>query len=120
MTDDHHLIAWPSLPLTLCSRGPGSRRDRPAPLGGKLADAVIELVVWVIFVETGRFVVAIISLGRWRGTFRRNNEERIYGAAGALSFRRDGTRIITTAGLCWIGFLFYCFLGIAIMLLMAG
>lgn len=120
MTDAQHLIAWPALPLTLSSRSPGSRRDRPAPLGGKLADAVIELVFWVIFVETGRFVVAIISLGRWRGTVRRNNEERIYGAAGALSFCRDGTRIITTVGLCWIGFLFYCSVGITIGLLVAG
>jgi hypothetical protein len=80
---------------------------------------VIELVVWVFFVETGRFVIAIVSLGRWKGTFRRSDEERIHGAAGALSFRRDGIRVITTPDLCLMGFLFYCFLAIAIGLLVA-
>jgi hypothetical protein len=72
-----------------------------------MADAIIEFLLSVVLVWTGRIMVPIISLGRWRGASLQGKEEKIYGAAGALSFVRDGRRVVTTTGMGLLGFLFY-------------
>jgi len=72
-----------------------------------LLGAFFEVVFGTIFVATGRVIVAVFSLGRWRGASPFDNEEKIYGRAGALSFVRDGRRVVTTNGTCLLGFLFY-------------
>lgn len=60
-------------------------------------------VVGVVAIEIGRFAVLIFSLGRWRGETRCGDEGRVHGAAGALSFVRDGRRVITETGLLFAG-----------------
>ncbi len=70
-------------------------------------DAVIGEILGVILVQSGRLVVWLITLGRWRGEPLFGNEGRIYGAAGALSFVRDGQRVITETGLLFIGIASY-------------
>ena len=69
--------------------------------------------------QTGQLVVRLITRGRWRGEDLRGDEGRIYGPAGALSFVRDGQRVITNTGLSFIGSAFYVFLLVAAVALYA-
>ena len=45
-----------------------------------------------------------------------DTEESVHGAAGALSFVRDGQRVVTTTGLGLLGFIFYLLLAVALVL----
>lgn len=75
-----------------------------------MTDAIV-LILWggieVLLVFTGKLVVAAVSLGRWRGQDLSSKEHLVYGPAGALSFRRDGQRVLTHDGLLFVGVLFY-------------
>lgn len=82
-------------------------------------DQVLLAALDVLLVVTGRFAVRLFSLGRWRGETLMGDEGRIHGAAGALSFVRDGQRVITHTGQLFAGIAFYLFLaalGIAVAL----
>lgn len=70
-------------------------------------DELIALVLNFICIETGRFVVWLVSFGQWRGERRGGNESQIHGPAGALSFVRDGQRVVTNIGLSFAGIAFY-------------
>ncbi|MCX2860846.1 hypothetical protein OOZ63_03230 [Paucibacter sp. PLA-PC-4] len=74
-------------------------------------DSVLSGVFWLTFelllIGTGRGVVRLLTLGHWRSEKFGGDEGRIYGPAGALSFRFDGQRVITRAGLFVAGLLFY-------------
>ncbi len=70
-------------------------------------DEIIGGVFGVITIQTGRVVVWLVSFGKWRGEPLFGDEGRIYGAAGALSFVRDGRRVITETGLLFVGVVFY-------------
>ena len=70
-------------------------------------DEIIGGVFMMVTIITGRVIVRLVSLGRWRGEPLFGNEGRIYGAAGALSFVRDGQRVITETGLMFVGLAFY-------------
>lgn len=70
-------------------------------------DELIALVLNFICIETGRFVVWLVSFGQWRGERRGGNESQIHGPAGALSFVRDGQRVVTDTGLSFVGIAFY-------------
>jgi hypothetical protein len=70
-------------------------------------DEIIGGVFMMVTVITGRVIVRLVSLGRWRSEPFLGNEGRIYGAAGALSFVRDGQRVITETGLMFVGLAFY-------------
>lgn len=70
-------------------------------------DEIFGAVLGIIVIQTGRVVVRLVSLGKWRSEPLFGNEGRIYGAAGALSFVRDGKRVITDTGLLFIGAAFY-------------
>ena len=72
-----------------------------------LLGAALEFVFAVILVSTGRIVVSVLSFGRWRGASMFDKEEGKFGGAGALSFVRDGQRVLTTTGQGLLGFLFY-------------
>jgi hypothetical protein len=71
----------------------------------------------VILVTTGRLVVRGATLGRWRGEQLGRKESRVFAAAGALSFVRDGRRVITSTGLLFIGLAFYVALITLVVLL---
>lgn len=64
---------------------------------------LIGAVLGVITIQIGRLAVWIFSLGKWRGEPLFGDEGRIFGAAGALSFVRDGQRVITETGLLFAG-----------------
>ena len=70
-------------------------------------DEIIGGVLGVIAIQTGRLIVWLVSFGKWRGEPLFGEEGRIYGAAGALSFVRDGRRVITHTGLLFVGVAFY-------------
>ena len=70
-------------------------------------DAILGEVLGVIAIQTGRIVIWLVSFGKWRGEPLFGDEGRIYGAAGALSFVRDGRRFITDTGLLAVGIAFY-------------
>jgi len=74
----------------------------------------VAVLLWaafeVAFVFTGKFVVLALSFGRWRGERISSKEGCIYGPAGALSFKREGQRVITANGLLFVGVLFYVLL----------
>ena len=70
-------------------------------------DELISGVLGFIVRQTGRIVVWLVSLGQWRGEQLLGDEGRIHGAAGALSFVREGRRVITDTGLLFFGIAFY-------------
>ena len=70
-------------------------------------DELLADVLGIFVRQTGRLVVWLITFGRWRGEPLLDDEGRIYGAAGALSFVRDGQRVITDTGLLFVGIAFY-------------
>lgn len=73
----------------------------------ELVVAMLWSVVEVLLVVTGAMVVRVVSMGRWRTEDVRSKEARIFAPAGALSFRRDGQRVVTANGVYMAGFLFY-------------
>lgn len=70
-------------------------------------DEVIGAGLQFVVIQTGRGIVWLISFGRWRGDALFGEEARKYGPAGALSFVRDGQRVITDIGLQFFGAAFY-------------
>lgn len=74
--------------------------------------AMLWSVVEVLIVFTGAQVIRVLSFGRWRSERWSSNEARTLSAAGALSFRHDGQRVVTTNGLIFVGLLFYGLLAV--------
>ena len=70
-------------------------------------DFVAQLIFELVFIGTGKVLIMVLSLGQWRCESIFGKEGQIHGAAGALSFVRDGQRVITTTGMMMVGFLFY-------------
>ena len=74
--------------------------------------AFLGMLLWcavdLAFVLAGKLFVRMISLGRWRGESLSSSEGRMYGPAGALSFKRDGQRVFTWSGMQLAGVVF-CF-----------
>ena len=64
----------------------------------------------LVLAFTGKILVWAISLGRWRSEPLREDENRVFAAAGALSFVREGRRVITNTGLIFAGLTFYILL----------
>ena len=56
---------------------------------------------------TGKVLVPVLSLGFWRADALLKQEGHIHGAAGSLSFRRNGKRVITHTGQLFLGLAFY-------------
>lgn len=73
------------------------------------------LLVEVVLVGTGKAVVRVVSFGQWRGEHMGRNEGRIYSAAGALSFKHEGQRVITINGLLFAGVIFYVVLALLLL-----
>ncbi|WP_326540883.1 hypothetical protein [Pseudorhodoferax sp.] len=69
--------------------------------------AALWTVLELILLVTGRLAVRALTLGRWRNAELRRNESRILGAAGALSFKVAGQRVVTETGQIVAGALFY-------------
>lgn len=67
---------------------------------------LVGAVLQILLIQFGRLPIWIFSLGRWRGEPLFGDEGRIFGAAGALSFVRDGQRVITETGLLFAGIAF--------------
>ena len=76
----------------------------------ELVFAVLWSAAELLLIFTGALMVRTVSWGRWRTEQWGSNEARVFGAAGALSFRRDGRRVVTTNGLVFAGLLFYVLL----------
>jgi hypothetical protein len=61
----------------------------------------------VLLTSTGRLVVLLVSLGRWRGERFGGTESQTHAPAASLSFVVGSQRIITRACLFFIGIAFY-------------
>ncbi len=83
-------------------------------------DELIGLGLTLIAIETGRLMVWLVSLGRWRGERRGGNESQIYGPAGAVSFVRDGQRVVTNIGLSFVGIAFYAAMVVLLVALLVS
>lgn len=81
----------------------------------ELIGAALWMALEILLVLTGKVVVRSVSLGRWRGEDRGAKEGRIHGAAGALSFIRDGRRVIASNGLLFAGIAFYVLLALVLV-----
>ena len=68
-----------------------------------LTSVVSYLLIDIVVVTAGRLALAVLTLGRWRGEALDGQEARIHSAAGALSFVRDGQRVLTRNGLALLG-----------------
>lgn len=64
----------------------------------------------LVLAFTGKFLVWALSLGRWRSESLWENKSRVFAAAGALSFVREGQRVVTATGLVFAGLAFYILL----------
>jgi hypothetical protein len=82
-------------------------------------DEIIAGILGFIAIQTGRVVVWLVSFGHWRGEQFRGDEGRIHGAAGALSFVRDGRRVITDTCLLFLGIALYVVLLVVIVVYVA-
>jgi fatty acid desaturase len=69
----------------------------------------------VVLAYTGKAVIWSLSFGRWRSESLREDESRAFAAAGALSFVRDGQRVITTTGIVFAGLAFYVLFGVILL-----
>lgn len=78
------------------------------------------LLIELVLIHTGRLLVPALTAGLWRGEKLDAAEGRTHGAAGALSFKRHGQRVITSHGLFFIGLMFYIGLGIFMIWLLAS
>jgi hypothetical protein len=78
-------------------------------------DEILGAALGVLAVQTGKLVIRLFSFGTRRSEALFGEEGRIYGAAGALSFVRDGQRVITQTGQLFVGFAFYAILLLAII-----
>ena len=82
----------------------------------EIVASFVWLVVELLLVGTGKAVIWAISFGRWRSESLGEDESRVFAAAGALSFLRDGRRVITTTGMLFAGLAFYVLLIVASLL----
>lgn len=78
----------------------------------ELIASMVWLAVELLLVFTGKAVICSVSVGRWRSESVIGDEGRIFGAAGALSFVRDGQRVVTPTGLLFAGLAFYILLAL--------
>jgi len=80
-------------------------------------DELFALAGWVlvelVLIGTGKVVVTLATLGRWRGERLSSREGRVHGMAGSLSFVRDGQRVVTRTGLLFVGISAYVLLALA-------
>ncbi len=77
--------------------------------------AMLWSAVEVLIVFTGALVIRVLSFGRWRTEDARNKEARMFAPAGALSFRRDGQRVVTANGVYIAGSAFYAVLVVLVV-----
>lgn len=82
-------------------------------------DELIGALLGTLTIQMGRVAIWLVSFGQWRGEPMLGNEGRIFGAAGALSFVRDGQRVITKTGLLFAGMAFIAVLVVAIIAIAA-
>ena len=69
-------------------------------------DSILSAAFEIVITVVGRFAVWLFSFGRWRGEPLGGDEGRIYGPAGALSFIREGQRVVTHTGQLFAGIAF--------------
>ena len=77
----------------------------------ELLAALAWVAMELVMALSGKLFVQMISLGRWRSESLDGVEGRMHGPAGALSFKRDDQRVITSSGLVLAGLAFYVLLG---------
>ncbi len=84
---------------------------------------LLAALVWgameLVIALSGRLFVQMISLGRWRSESLSSSEGRMHGPAGALSFKRDGQRVLTWTGLQLAGVMFYVLAGFVALVVSA-
>ncbi|AKJ27046.1 hypothetical protein [Caldimonas brevitalea] len=78
------------------------------------------LIVDVLLVGTGRLVVRLFSVGKWRGERLDEAEGRTHSAAGSLTFVLNGKRVVTHTGLLFVGVSFYIILAVVLMAALGG
>ena len=66
-------------------------------------DHVIAPALEFLLVFTGRLAIEVFSFGRWRSESLDGGEGKVHGASGALSFVRDGRRVVTPTGQLFAG-----------------
>ncbi len=67
----------------------------------------MSVLVETVCMLTGMGLVRLLSRGQWRSEKLTGKEAAIQSAAGSLSFRIDGSRVVTTSGLILVGMAFY-------------
>lgn len=78
-------------------------------------DTLLVTALDVFLTLTGKLLVPVISLGRWRASPLGTNEECIHSAAGSLWFVRDERLVVTHTGQLFLGVVFYILLVIALL-----
>lgn len=76
-------------------------------------DEILGSVLGVVVTLTGRTLVHLFSLGRWRSESMDGEESRAFAAAGSLWFRRENRVVVTDTGQFFAGIAFYISLVLA-------
>lgn len=61
-------------------------------------DEIITIALSALLTLIGRFFLRVASLGQWKCEPMGSDAHRIHSAAGALSYRHDGRRVVTPTG----------------------
>jgi hypothetical protein len=65
---------------------------------------IMELLFWGILYTTGRFIIYIVSFGKWKAKPRLKNKENL---PAAHSINKSTGVLIDAIGVCLIGFFFW-------------
>ena len=74
---------------------------------------VAYVLIEILLLKTGAVLVRLLSLGRWQTEAIWSTDHRVFGAAGSLSFVKDGTRFVSNTGLIVLAIVFWTAIGLA-------
>lgn len=90
------------------------------PVVEAMLELLAEILVRSVFYCTGKILLLIGSLGRWRGATLRNGEKIAFPAWDGYVGKADGRRIVSVEGQAMLGTMFYVVLPIGFVVRSSG
>lgn len=85
-----------------------------------MLEFLAKILVRSVFYCTGKILLSIGSVGRWRGATLRNGEKIAFPAWGGYIGKADGRRIVSVEGQAMLGAMFYIALPIGFVVRSSG
>lgn len=90
------------------------------PVVEAMLELLAEILVRSVFYCTGKILLLIGSLGRWRGTTLQNGEKIAFPAWDGYVGKTDGRRIVSVEGQAMLGAMSYVVLPIGFVVRSSG